>query len=49
MAAKNVDRVQVDPTNGKEKPFPYGPYLSKALTPAEDNYWPTELETGALV
>jgi hypothetical protein len=35
--------------HGKKKPFSYGPYLSKALTPAEDNYWPTELETGALV
>ena len=37
---------QVDPTDGKEKPVLY---LLKTLTPAEQNYWPTELETGALV
>jgi len=24
-------------------------FLSKSLSPAEKNYWPTELETGALV
>lgn len=24
-------------------------FLSKALTPAERNYWPTELEVGAMV
>jgi hypothetical protein len=32
--------------DGIERPILY---LSKALTPAEWNYWPTELETGALV
>jgi hypothetical protein len=44
----------VDLTAGKENPFPYSLYLSKALTLTENklnNYWLTELETktGALV